>query len=134
MDSITYGIIEPGKRIGEFYIGSSKEEVISALGSKYQLWTRNDGFCIYTFSNFKLWFDENGRLIQIGVTKGFLDGYNNIFIGSTMKDVVEIYGSYENDDVQYLLPDVDGICFELEDVDDWDELTAPIEWIFVYKC
>jgi hypothetical protein len=26
-----------------------------------------------------------------------------------------------------------GICFELEDVDDWDELTAPIENIYVFR-
>ena len=55
-----------------------------------------------------------------------------------MQDVIKIYGTYENDDVQYLIPNINGICFELEDVDDydddWDELTAPIEWIFVYKC
>ena len=133
MDSITYGIIEPGKRIGEFYIGSSKEEVISALGSKYQLWTRNDGFCIYTFSNFKLWFDENGRLIQIGVTKGFLSDYQTISIGSTMYDIKKKFGDYINDDVVYEIPNVKGIGFELEDVENWEELTAPIEWIFVFK-
>ena len=33
-----------------------------------------------------------------------------------------------------IIPGIAGICFELEDVDGWDELTAPIEWIFVYKC
>ena len=131
---LSNGKIEPGKRIGEYLIGSKKQEILNRAGEAIKVWERGDGFCKYTYENYILWFDINGCLCQIGVTKGFLDGYNNIFIGYTMKDVVEIYGSYENDDVQYLLPDVDGICFELEDVDDWDELTAPIEWIFVYKC
>ena len=46
----------------------------------------------------------------------------------------KIFGRYENDGDVYIIPGIAGICFELEDVDGWDELTAPIEWIFVYKC
>lgn len=131
---IVNGKIEPGKRIGKFLIGAKKEEIINQVDKALNVWERGDGFCIYTFENCKLWFDVQGRLYQVAVTKGFLDGYNKIYIGSTMQDVKKIYGAYENDDVEYLIPNVDGICFELEDVDDWDELTAPIEWIFVYKC
>ena len=131
---IINGKIEPGKRIGKYLLGSKKEEILDNVDKALNVWERGDGFCIYTFENYKLWFDLQGCLYQIGVTKGFLDGFNNICIGSTMQDVINIYGSYENDDVEYLIPDIDGICFELEDVDDWDELTAPIEWIFVYKC
>ena len=135
---LSNGIIEPGNRIGDYLIGSDKQDILDRAGEAIHVWERGDGFCIYTYENYMLWFDEKGCLCQIGVTKGFLDGYNNIYIGSTMQDVIKIYGTYENDDVQYLIPNINGICFELEDVDDydddWDELTAPIEWIFVYKC
>lgn len=128
------GEIEPGIRISNFFIGSKKEEVIAKLDDNYKVWEREDGFCIYTLDNFKLWFGVNGELEQIGVTKGFLGNYNSISIGTTMQDVMIQFGQYENDGDVYLISGLDGICFELEDVDDWDELTAPIEWIFVYKC
>ena len=128
------GTIEPGVRIGSCYIGAKREEVLSQFSNNYKIWERGDGFCIYTYDNLKLWFETNGKLQQIGVTKGFNGNYESIRIGSTMQDIVSRYGGYENDGDVYLIPDREGICFELEDVDDWDELTAPIEWIFVYAC
>ena len=33
----------------------------------------------------------------------------------------------------YELKDIKGICFELEDIDDWDELKAPIDHIYVFR-
>jgi len=51
-----------------------------------------------------------------------------------MSEIKNQFGGYNNDGDVYEIPNVKGICFELEDVDDWEELTAPIEWIFVYKC
>ena len=100
----------------------------------YKVWERGDGFCIYSFDNFKLWFGVNNELEQIEVTKGFFGTYNSFRIGTTMLDIKKIFGRYENDGDVYIIPGIAGICFELEDVDGWDELTAPIEWIFVYKC
>lgn len=128
------GEIEPGIRISNYLIGSKKEDVITNLDDNYKVWERGDGFCIYTLDNFKLWFGINGELEQIGVTKGFYGDYKSVCIGTTMQDVVKKFGGYENDGDIYVIPGLEGICFELEDVDDWDELTAPIEWIFVYKC
>lgn len=131
---LIYGEIEPGLRIGNFIIGSNKEDVVSRISGKYKVWERGDGFCAFTMDNFKLWFGVNGELEQIGVTKGFLGSYKSIGIGQTMKEVTMQLGKYENDGDVYSIAGINGICFELEDVDDWDELTAPIEWIFVYKC
>lgn len=128
------GDIEPGIRISNFVIGSKKEDVIANLDANYMVWEREDGFCIYTLENFKLWFGIDGELVQIGVTKGFLGNYKSIRIGTTMQDVLIQFGKYENDGDVYLLSGIDGMCFELEDIDEWEELTAPIEWIFVYKC
>lgn len=131
---ISCGVIEPGRRIGDYLLGSKKEEVLANLIGDYKVWERGDGFCIYTFDNFKLWFGVNNELEQIGVTKGFYGDYNSIHIGMTMQDMKNKFGRYENDGDVYVIPGIDGICFELEDVEEWNELTAPIEWIFVYKC
>lgn len=67
---IIYGEIEPGIRIGKYLLGSTKEEILPRL-EDYKVWERGDGFCIYSFDNFKLWFGVNNELEQIGVTKGF---------------------------------------------------------------
>ena len=131
---IVNGAIEPGIRIGDFWIGSKKEDVIDKLCDGYKVWQRGDGFCVYTLDNFKLWFGINGELEQIGVTKGFCGNYQSVCIGSTLQDVMINFGEYENDGDVYMIPNLNGICFELEDVEDWNELTSPIEWIFVYKC
>ena len=131
--TIIKGDIVPGIRIGEFVIGTLKEEIMIKIKGDYKQWERGDGFCTITLENAEMWFDTTQRLQQIAVTKGFQDQYNTIGIGSTMKDVVEKFGAYENDGVEYLIKGIEGICFELEDIDDWDELYAPIEWIFVYK-
>lgn len=48
----------------------------------------------------------------IGVTKGFCGNYMSICIGTTVQYIVDKFGGFEND---------------------WDELTAPIEWIYIYK-
>lgn len=131
--NILTGDIVPGIRIGEFVIGTLKEEIMAKIRGDYKQWERGDGFCIITLGNAKMWFDTTQRLQQIAVTKGFRDQYNTIGIGSTMRDVVEKFGAYENDGDEYIINGIEGICFELEDMDNWNELYAPIEWIFVYR-
>lgn len=135
---LSRGEIEAGIQIGDFVLGLKREDFFKEIEESLNNWKNGDGGWVYSFENFRLWFDADGYLKQIGVTKGFLDGYNGINIGSTLQDVIKIYGSYKEEYGDYLLPNIDGICFELEDVDDydddWDELTAPIEWIFVYRC
>ena len=130
---ITNGIIEPGKRIGKYVLGSKKEDVITSCDNPLDIRERGGGGYIYTFENFKLWFNDEGLLDQVGVTKGFQDTFNTIGIGSTLEDVIRIFGSYKYESYDYLITGIDGICFELEDIDDWNELTAPIEWIFVFE-
>ena len=67
----------------------------------YKVWERGDGFCIYSFDNFKLWFGVNNELEQIGVTKGFFGTYNSVRIGTTMLDIKKIFGRYENEGLIY---------------------------------
>lgn len=71
---------------------------------------------------------------QIGVRGGFKGKYKGkIGIGSTLKEVKEYIGDYKSVYSTYEMEQDKGICFELEDVDDWDELTAPIENIYVFR-
>ena len=39
---------------------------------------------------------------------------------------IQIYDTYE-------LENIKGICFELEDIEDWDQLKAPIDHIYVFR-
>ena len=132
---IVNGVIEPGVRIGELYIGSERADVISKLGEPCNYREYDNGNKRYNYKNFALWFDSNDRLDQIGVTKGFCGDYKSITVGSTMGDVKRIFGQFDSEDIMctYTIVGLDGICFELEDNDDWDELTSPIEWIYVYN-
>ena len=127
------GTIVPGVRIGKCYIGEQKSKILRLFSDNGQVWDRGDGFCICTYDNVKLWFDTDGTLCQIGVSGGFADTYQTIGIGSTMQDVKDRFGGYWSEGDEYFIPEVDGLCFELEDAENWDELTAPIEWIYVLK-
>ena len=73
------------------------------IGDSLNNWKNGDGGWVHSFENFRLWFDADGYLKQIGVTKGFLDGYNGINIGSTLQDVIKKYGAYEEEYGDYLL-------------------------------
>ena len=127
---ITNGEIIPGIGIGKFKLGMSRSEITSMFGSDYKERELGIGSQIIT-ENALFWFCENS-LTQIGVTKGFEGKYNNIGIGSTLTDVKKYFGDYEYNCYTYNPICKKGICFELKDVDDWEELTAPIEWIFVF--
>ena len=59
------GEIEPGIRIGNFRIGAKKEDILSEIDDRYTVWEREDGFSIYTFDNYMLWFEADGKLQQI---------------------------------------------------------------------
>ena len=127
------GEIVPGVRIGNCCIGKQKSIILRLFPELYHTWERGDGFSIYTYENMKLWFDTDETLQQIGVSSGFAETYQTIGIGSTMQDVTECFGGYRNEGDEYYIPGVDGLCFELADTENWNELTAPVEWIYVYR-
>lgn len=131
------GQIIPGIKIGQFYLGSKKEDMLDKDIIDYSEWIRDDGFSIVSVENAKFWFDVNHVLIQIGVTIGFKGKLKGgIGIGNNMSDIQKEYGGYKKDNSIYAIKDIMGLCFELGDTDDdnfWDDTIAPIEWIFVYK-
>lgn len=56
-----------------------------------------------------------------------------IGIGSALSDVKKIVGNYVQVYDTYEIENEKGICFELEDIDDWNPLIAPIEYIYVFR-
>lgn len=137
---IIEGKLIPGVAIGEYYIGMKKEDLLKKLGNDYIDRWLGSGNRKIILENAMIWIDENDLVRQIGVTKGFRSAYQGkIRIGTTLNEIKEMYGGYENRCDTYNLIGVDGLCFELEDVDEFeyldesDILRSPIEWIFVYR-
>lgn len=130
---IKEGDIIPNVGIGNFLLNITKLELLDIIGSDYKENMRKRD-TIISIQNAKFWIAEDGRVDQIGVGKGFQGTYKNfIGIGSTLADVKARIGNYVEAGDTYELENEKGICFELEDVDDWEELTAPIEFIYVFR-
>ena len=131
------GPIIPGVGISNIKLEIGREELLSIIGNEYEEENLDPG-SIISIENAKIWIADDGKVDQIGVGKDFHGKYKNIIgIGSTMLDVKRYFGDYVNIYCTYEIKNIDGMCFELEDVEDyedeWDELTAPIEFIYVYR-
>ena len=127
--------IVPGVRIGPVSLTDSEEYILQILGAYAVEWRELDGVRILRAGPYRVWFDrESGRALQITVGQGFRGCYlGRIGIGSTLRDVEQIAGPLRDEYDAYHLERAPGICFELEDIDDWDEWTAPIEFISVFS-
>lgn len=133
---IIEGRIFPGQGIGEFMLGSDEDAVLANIEGEYKRIEREKGISLVIIENAKFWFDSNKQLFQIGVTVGFLSKYDNIIgIGDTLADVQEKVGPFYEENDDYLVQGIKGIAFELGDTNnlEWDEMRAPIEWMYVYK-
>ncbi len=135
---INDGAICPGEGIGEISLNMTKKELRKIIGSDFRERKIASGSLIEV-ENAMFWIDKNNRVDQIGVNGDFKGKFKGIIgIGSTMSDVKKYIGNYVPVDVTYELEDFKGICFELGDMDEfedyWDELAAPIERIYVWRC
>lgn len=127
------GPIIAGGGIGNMKLGITQKELLSIIGDDYKEEKLGIGKRI-TSDNVKFWINDEGKVDQIGVGKDFKGKYKGIIgIGSTLSDVKKYIGNYVEVYDTYEIENEKGICFELEDVDDWDELTAPIEYIYVFQ-
>ena len=130
------GTIVPGKGIYPFVIGMLREALIALLDDEYNIENRMDGTFVLSVKNAKFFFNKGDRLYQIGVTQGFEGKFEgNIGIGNTLTDILKAYEGYFEEYDMYMIKGVDNLSFELGDTDDeeeWNELEAPIEWIWVY--
>lgn len=131
---IINGEIIPGLKIGRYLIGMCRSEI---EGLDFSEITDEDGSSIVKMENAILWFDIQKTLRQIAVTYPFADKYlGKIGLSNTMRDVKENFGEYITVEETYEIKGVQGMYFELGDTkeeDNWNELDAPIDWIFVCK-
>ena len=130
---IQNGPIIPGIGISNIELGITKQELLEIIGHSYQEQSLEMG-SIIEIENAKFWIASDDKVEQIGVEKDFKGKYENIIgLGSTLNDLKQYIGDYIQVYDTYELRNIKGICFELEDIDDWDELNAPIDHIYVFR-
>ncbi len=130
---IQNGSIIPGIGISNIELGITKQELLEIIGHNYQEQSLEIG-SIIEIENAKFWIASDDKVDQIGVEKDFKGKYENIIgLGSTLNDLKQYIGDYIQVYDTYELRNIKGICFELEDIDDWDELKAPIDHIYVFR-
>lgn len=107
--------------------------MLEIVGHSYQEQPLEEG-SIIKIENAKFWIASDGKVDQIRVEGDFKGKYKNaIGLGFTLEDVEKLAGNYIKVYDTYELAGDKGICFELEDIDDWDELKAPIDHIYVFR-
>lgn len=127
------GEIIPGVGISNIRLNITKEELLNIIGKDFKERFREIDSVI-EIENAKFWIASDGKVDQIGVEKDFKGKYKNLIgLGSTLTDVKRFVGNYVDVYGTYEMEDEKGICFELEDIEDWDELKAPIEYIYVFR-
>jgi hypothetical protein len=126
--------IIPGKGVGKYQLGMSCDDLTSLLPlfTKEQ---RESYFVVYS-GNFSFWIDEKTLTVtQIGVSGNYQGKIlDKVGIGDTLVEVEEHFGKSEYVLYVWEIVGLDGIALELEDNDideDWDEMLAPIESIYV---
>lgn len=134
MHQLLNGEIIEGKRIGIFHLGSKLETLKKGLTNNYKVEERLEKFIIIE-KNIKFWIDKrNNTITQISVYRNFKGKFKGgIGIGSTLSDVERYIGNWKEQCGVYILPEYPGICFELKDDDDWNELETPIEYISIFN-
>lgn len=130
--NLSTGNIIPGKNIGPIYLGCSLYTLKKTIGENYVEEQRVN--CkVLTIDDAKFWIDNSDIVFQIAVYGNFEGKFlNRIGIGSTLADVEEYVGKWEESLDVYTLIDYKGICFELKEEEDWDEINTPIEFISIY--
>ncbi|MGG1517984.1 hypothetical protein ABE504_21385 [Paenibacillus oryzisoli] len=126
-------IILNGKSVGKYHLGWSLEKLKSELDESCNLESLDNHFTL-TSKNMKFWVLRDEDMVSQIMVFGEYDGkfLNEIGIGSTIFDLNKYSIQWAKEDYVYILPDYPGICFELEDIDEWDENVAPIEFISIY--
>lgn len=127
------GEVIAGQRIGSIGLNITKDELIIIIGNDYNILVQ-ETCIIIEIENARFWISSDGKVDQIGVGKGFEGKYKNIIgLGSTLNEVKKYVGNYINVYDTFEIENESGICFELGDVEEWNELKAPIEFIYVFR-
>lgn len=127
-----YSIVN-GERIGSFHLGWSIEKLKEELKEKYIQEELENHYTIKT-STMKFWVLKENKTVSQIMTFGQYKGQfiNGIGIGTNLSQINDKGIKWCKEDYVYTFPDYPGICFELEDIDEWDESLAPIEFISIF--
>jgi hypothetical protein len=126
--------IIPATKIGGIYIGWTYDRVVENLTKGFKREELNQYITLQAI-DVEIWIDKiDEKVTQIMACDKFEGEFlGEIGIGDCLGDLLKLGVRYKYIDYVYELPDFPGICFELEDVEDWSELTAPIRFISIYK-
>jgi len=134
---MTTSTIIPGKEIAGFRLGCTIDELKKQIYGKIYSIEKRMNTTVINCEYFSFFISEtNKELFQITVGANFEGKFlDKIGIGSTLQDIEDKIGNWDEDLDVYILPQYKGICFELSDGkgDDWNEKRMPIEWISVFK-
>lgn len=138
MFSLKEGDIMPGVGIGVIRLGMNLKQLEEIVGGEYNVDDRED-YTVLVCDDVWIWVNkERDAATQILVCDGFAGKYAGcIGIGSTLSDVKRMLNVDWHDELDvFVLNDAPGMCFELDEMDEyeeWDELIAPITMISVFS-
>ncbi|WP_342576013.1 hypothetical protein [Paenibacillus sp. FSL M8-0142] len=123
-----------GVGVDSYQLGCGLEEIKEKIKDIDYTEEELDNHFTISTDSIKFWIDKDQnnvtQISMFGEYKGkFLE---KIGIGGTLSDLNDLGIKWIKEDYVYKLPEYPGICFELEDIDDWNELEAPIEFISIY--
>ena len=135
------GDIIPNTQIGPIRIGFGESEIASI--SKDFLIKHLPAHDLYVGGDIKIWLHRVTNYVTQIMAYGSFDGKfaDRFGVGSYLCDIEDYLGEKASEKLDtYLFTSVDGICFELNDIDDdwddkeWFKANAPIECISIFKA
>ena len=131
--SLHVGDIVPGIGIGTIKLGCAKD-TIQDISSNFVVQELPTSW-LYVGSDIKIWVDKKENVItQVLVFGGFCGKFMSKYgIGACLSEIEREINDFAYNELDvYKFKSINGICFELEDLDrDWDSET----WFtFPHKC
>ena len=134
------GDIIPNVQIGRVKIGAGKSDITSI--SEDFLIKYLPEHDLYIGGDIQIWLHRATNCVTQLMAYGSFDGKfaDRFGVGSYLCDIEDYLREKANEELGiYLFSSVDGICFELHDIDDdwddeeWFKANAPIEYITIFK-
>lgn len=123
-----------GVGVDSYQLGCGLEEIKEEIKDLDFTEEELDNHFTLSTDSIKFWIDKDqSNVTQISVFGEYTGKFlKKIGIGSTLSDLNDLGIKWVKEDYVYKLPEYPGVCFELEDIDDWNEIEAPIQFISIY--
>lgn len=127
-------MIMNGVGVDSYQLGCGLEEIKKKIKDINFTEEELDSHLTISTDSIKFWIDKDqNNVTQISVFGEYTGKFlKKIGIGSTLSDLNDLGIKWVKEDYVYKLPEYPGVCFELEDTDDWNEIEAPIQFISIY--